>query len=367
MNTNKLTVCKANKLIEATYRMSLNEKRVINACIAQIDSTAPLTTQDKFELSAKDFAKLFGISEKRAYTDLQDIAKTLYQRSLTIYNPDPAQPKLKKIETRWISTIGYVPEDGKIFLHFSQYILPYLSELKGQFTKYELTQISGMTCIYAYRLYELLMQWKSIGKREIEIEWLKKHFELEDGYNAMCDFKKRVIDPAVKDINEHSDYQVTYTQRKTGRSVTHLIFKFHLKESPEAIAEKQAKKEENAAARIKTILGVPFSEIMEENGIDEPYEVTAARIVNRNKETNKTAVPISELIAKTGLKKPQPVAPMSPSAADQEAHRIDTIRFLLAKNKAAYLEEFKNRGYCSIRGISSPVIEPDLRAAGLFD
>jgi plasmid replication initiation protein len=173
MNTNKLTVCKANKLIEATYRMSLNEKRVINACIAQIDSTAPLTTQDKFELSAKDFAKLFGISEKRAYTDLQDIAKTLYQRSLTIHNPDPAQPKLKKIETRWISSIGYVPDDGKIFLRFAQDILPYLSELKGQFTKYELTQISGMTCIYAYRLYELLMQWKSVGKREIDIDWLK--------------------------------------------------------------------------------------------------------------------------------------------------------------------------------------------------
>ncbi len=364
MNTNKLTVCKANKLIEATYRMSLNEKRAINACIAQIDSTAPLTTQDKFELSAKDFAKLFGISEKRAYTELQDVAKNLYHRSVTIHNPDPTNPKITKMETRWISSISYMPDNGKILLRFAQDMLPYLSELKEQFTKYELAQISGMTCIYAYRLYELLMQWKSTGKREIEIEWLKNHLELDESYDRMFDLKKRVIDPAIKDINKHSDYQVTYTQRKTGRSVTHLIFKFHLKESPEAIAEKQAKKEENAAARIKTILGVPFSEIMEESGINEPYEVTAARI-NRNKETNKTAVPVSELIGKMkiGLNKPQSATPPPVN----EAARIDIIRILLAKNKAAYLEEFKNRGYCSIRGISSPVIEPDLRAAGLFD
>jgi plasmid replication initiation protein len=280
MNTKKLTVCKANQLIEATYRMSLNEKRVINACIAQIDSTAPLTTTDKFELSAKDFAKLFGISEKRAYTDLQDITKTLYQRSLTIHNPDPAQPKLKKLETRWISSIGYVPDDGKIFLRFAQDILPYLSELKGQFTKYELTQISGMTCIYAYRLYELLMQWKNTGKREIDIEWLKKHLELEDGYNAMCDFKKRVIDPAVKDINSHSNYTVSWTQQKTGRKVTHLTFTFSEKTSPEGA---ETKPKRITKPKEKMILGVPVSEIEAKARPGESYETAAGRI-NREKE-----------------------------------------------------------------------------------
>ncbi|HCW08182.1 MAG TPA: hypothetical protein DGG95_12550 [Cytophagales bacterium] len=244
MSDKNLTVCKANALIEASYRLTLNEQRVISACIAQINSVAPLLTTDKFELSAKDFAKLFSFSEKRAYGELQDIAKSLYQRSLTINNPDPAQPKLKKLETRWISTIGYIPEDGKIFLHFSPYILPYLSELKGQFTKYELHQISGMKCIYAYRLYELLMQWKRTGKREIEIDWLKKQFELDSSYDRMFDLKKRVIDPAIKDINEHSNYQVSWTQRKTGRKVTHLIFEFS--EKKEKKAEKAKPKKENS-------------------------------------------------------------------------------------------------------------------------
>ncbi len=359
MNINKLTVCKANKLIEATYRMSLNEKRVINACIAQIDSTAPLTTQDKFELSAKDFAKLFGISEKRAYTDLQDIAKTLYERSLTVHNPDPAQPKLKKLVTRWISSIGYVPDDGKIFLRFAQDILPYLSELKGQFTKYELTQISGMTCIYAYRLYELLIQWKTTGKREIEIEWLKEHLELDESYERMDNLKRRVIDPAVKDINEHSSYQVRWEQRKTGRKVTHLIFTFSEKKPPEE-KENKSKKPSTEAH----ILGVPFSEIMQESGIDEPYEVTAARI-NRNKETNKTAVPVSELIRKIGLNKPQPAAPTM-TMEERESIRLESIKSMVNRKKADLLVEFSVKG-CVMSNAFGIIIEPDLRAAGLFD
>jgi plasmid replication initiation protein len=87
-----------------------------------------------------------------------------------------------------------------------------------------------MTSIYAIRLYELLAQWQSVGKREIELDWLKEQFEITDQYTNMCDFKKRVLDPAVKDINEHSNFQVSWTQRKTGRQVTHLTFKFSEKQ-----------------------------------------------------------------------------------------------------------------------------------------
>jgi plasmid replication initiation protein len=49
--------------------------------------------------------------------------------------------------------------------------------------------------------YELLMQWHTTGKREVEIDWLKKQFQLDDGYDRMDNFKARVLDPAVEDIN----------------------------------------------------------------------------------------------------------------------------------------------------------------------
>ena len=66
-----------NEIIEAGYKLTLNEQRVVLACIAQVNSAEKLLVTDKFELSAKDFAQLFSISEDRAYSELQSIAKTL--------------------------------------------------------------------------------------------------------------------------------------------------------------------------------------------------------------------------------------------------------------------------------------------------
>ncbi len=204
----------------------MNEQRIVLACIGQINSKESLLEIDKFELSAITFSQLFSISENRAYSELKSITKSLYQRSITIHNPDPKTPKLKKIETRWISSIGYIPDEGKIILRFSQDILPYLSELKGSFTRYKLEHVGAMKSIYGIRLYELLMQWQALGTREVEIAWLKKQFQIEQEYNRMYDLKKYVIEPAMKDINTHSNYTVSWTQRKTGRRVTHLTFTF---------------------------------------------------------------------------------------------------------------------------------------------
>lgn len=242
MNNKNLIVYKANQVVEASYRLSLNEQRVVLACIGQVQSKEALLVTDQFELSAKDFANLFSVSDDRAYHALVEVAESLFNRYVVIDNPFPDRPKVKRLKTRWISSIYYLNDDGKITLTFAKDMLPYLSELKGSFTKYELEHVGKMTCIYAIRLYELLMQWKTTGKREIEIDWLKKQFEIEDKYAAMKDFKMYVIDPAVKDINTHSNYQVAWTQRKTGRRVTHLTFTF---------AEKQPLKPKKAKTTAK--------------------------------------------------------------------------------------------------------------------
>jgi len=228
----KLTVCKANKVIEASYKLTLNEQRVILACIAQVNSKEELLATDRFELSAKDFAKYFSVSEDRAYHALVEVADSLFNRYVIIDNPFPDKPKINRLKTRWISSIVYMSDEGKISLCFAQDMLPYLGELKGQFTRYNLEHIGKMTSVYGIRLYELLAQWQSVGKREAEVDWLKKQFEIEDKYAAIKDLKKYVIDPAIKDVNTHSNYQVSWTQRKTGRKVTHLTFEFSEKQPP---------------------------------------------------------------------------------------------------------------------------------------
>jgi plasmid replication initiation protein len=169
-----------------------------------------------------------------------EVTESLFNRYIVIDNPYPERPRVKRLKMRWISSIEYLTDDGKISLCFSQKILPYLSELKGQFTRYDLKHIGNMTSIYGIRLYELLMQWQTTGTRTIEIDWLKRQFEIADNYPDMSDLKKRVIDPAINDINKNSNYNVSWTQRKTGRRVTHLTFQFSEKLPPTA-PEKKAK------------------------------------------------------------------------------------------------------------------------------
>jgi plasmid replication initiation protein len=284
MDNNNLTIYKANQVVEAGYKLTLNEQRVVLACIAQVHSKEALLTTDEFELSAKDFALLFSVSEDRAYHALIDVTESLFNRYVVVDNPYPDRPRVKRLKMRWISSIEYLADEGKLSLCFSKKMLPYLSELKGQFTRYELKHIGNMTSGYGIRLYELLMQWRSTGKREIEIDWLKKQFEISDKYQSIKDLKKYVIDPAVKDINTHSNYQVNWTQRKTGRQVTHLTFTF---------AEKQPLTPEKPKTAVKPkekmILGVAVSEIDKLARAGESYEQAAARI-NKAKEAAKTTI-----------------------------------------------------------------------------
>jgi plasmid replication initiation protein len=223
----KLTVYKANKVVEAGYRLTLNEQRVVLACISMINSNKPLTASDKFELSAKEFAVIFNISEDTAYNQLVEVAKTLYERSVVIEASDKDS---ERIVTRWISGVRYQKSSGKMTLYFAQLMIPYLSEIKNQFTRYDLKNISGMSSIYGIRLYELLMQWRSSGYRDVSIQWLKSQFELDDEYERIFDLKKRVIEPAVKDINTHSNLTVVHSYKKTGRNVTHVVFEFNEKQ-----------------------------------------------------------------------------------------------------------------------------------------
>jgi plasmid replication initiation protein len=269
-NPTYLTVVKSNKVVEASYMLSLAEQRVLLSCIAQIDSTAVLTEEYRFEVTASGVADLVGIENlSNTYRDLKTAAEKLYERSVIIDDPDPDNPNITQRKTRWISSIDYVPGEGKVVLSFAFGIIPYLSQLSREFTKYKLKHVARFESVYSIRLYELLVQWNSSGEREIEVEWLKNQFQVGDKYSRLVDLKKRVIDPAVEEINKHSNLWVKYGQRKSGRTITHFQFQFGLKDKPLPLERKllteeeinrQAKPGETKAAVISRLTGTSITD-----------------------------------------------------------------------------------------------------------
>ncbi|MQT78428.1 RepB family plasmid replication initiator protein, partial [Pseudomonas helleri] len=89
-------------------------------------------------------------------------------------------------------------------LRFSKDMLPYLTELSREFTKYALADVVRMDSSHAIRLYELLMQWDSTGERVIAVADLRHWLQLEERYPLTADLRRWVIEPAIAQINEHS-------------------------------------------------------------------------------------------------------------------------------------------------------------------
>jgi plasmid replication initiation protein len=227
------TIVKSNRVIEASYSLERNEQLILLIAMSQIDSRQALETSQGFEVSASDIIKLTGTETKNEYRDLKMVAEKLLNKIVTINNPFANEKKVTQLKTHWISSVAYIPNEGKIRLFFAHHLLPYISQLTTEFTKYQLQEVGKFSSIYSFRLFELIQQWKSTGKHEFELELIRSRFELGDKYSAIKDFKARILDPAVKEINELTHYQVRWEQRKTGRKVTHLIFTFSEKNAPE--------------------------------------------------------------------------------------------------------------------------------------
>lgn len=248
----KELVVKSNHIMEASYRLTLSEQRLILLCVRQIKKGQSVDKSDSFEVSATDFADMFEISLDRAYSELQAVADRLYERSVTVQQPDPENPRIAATKTRWVSAISYIPSEGRVALSFASKMLPYISMLESGFTRYNLEHIADMSSVYGIRFYEFFKCWlfgSSSGQKRISLEELKDKLDLTDKYPSIKDFKLKVLDRGMSDINQYSDLKASYKTIRTGRKITHVEFSFALREQPAA----KAGREKNGVVDDETI------------------------------------------------------------------------------------------------------------------
>lgn len=178
---------------------------------------------------AREFTKLFSdVSESNAYGQLREAADVLFTRYVTIHDIHPESGKPRVTKARWISSSSYINGIGAIQIRMAPEIVPYITRLEQEFTAYRLERIGRLTSTYAVRLYELLVQYLAVGQRTLDLAELKQRLGLEPGEyggrTGIANFKRRVIDPAVKQINQHTDIRISYENVKAGRSVVGLLF-----------------------------------------------------------------------------------------------------------------------------------------------
>lgn len=283
-------VYKSNSLIEAQYRLSVAEQRIMLACISQVRRDQPITDDVLYSVGAAEIAAMSGTSTKQAYRELEKAALRLKRREVRLFEEPNGQGRKRKVMlTGWVQTIIYVEEEGRVELRFTKDMLPYLTELSEQFTRYALADVAAMSSAHAIRLYELLCQWRDTGERVVSVEWLREAFQLEGKYPAIKDFKKRVIEPAVEQINEHSPLWVQWDQRKTGRRVSHFVFKFGEKAGEKASGKqrKTKAKKQPPSGNQHSVYGIPSEVIAKYARPGDSWEDAALRALEARKAGQK--------------------------------------------------------------------------------
>ena len=212
---------KSNWLITASYKLTLNEQRLVLVAIAKI----PFDSKEikrRVVITAREMLDCFpDIGEQHVYEEMEKASENLFNRWIRIEDPNQIE------KFRWISAkLIYKKGEGRVGFSFSPEILPYLQQLKEQFTKYRLGDISSLKSTYSIRLYEMLMQFQRKGIALVGLEEFKERLGISDKYVDYRNLKKKVIEPAVSELNQKSHLTITFKSIREGRSIKKLQFFF---------------------------------------------------------------------------------------------------------------------------------------------
>lgn len=219
----------SNDLIKSKSNLSLNEIKILRMAIAQIFKSD--TDFITYTVNITELAKALNISRSNIYTEIDKITDNLLRE--IVYIGDSGNPKKSWEKFQWCSKCKY--DKGMLTIKLHDDLKPYLLELKKHFNHYMIADIITLKSVYSIRLYELMkeamMCKEPYADKEVDIyisiDTIRKATGTEDKYSQMINFKEKVIDKAVNEINEKLNYYITYEPVKESRKF--IGFNFNIK------------------------------------------------------------------------------------------------------------------------------------------
>ena len=230
-------VVKDNALIDASFNLTLVEQRLMLLAIVEAREIQDLTPDTPIEIKASSYREQYNTDSSEAYKQLSEATKQLFNRQFSYIDKYKGDDAITV--SRWLNEATYINNKGTVVIYLNRNVISMISRLEANFTKYLLEQVSDFKSQYSIRLYELLIKYKDIGNsKKYTIEEIRSLLGIGvNEYKVLADFKKRVLDLAVKEINDKTDTTIKYEQFKEGRNISHILFK---------IGKKLAKKKKDS-------------------------------------------------------------------------------------------------------------------------
>jgi plasmid replication initiation protein len=229
---------KSNELIEARYRLSIWEQRLVLTLLTQVSPKDEYFKRYKIDISA--LAKLWQLDGSYAtaiYEEVQSAADSLVGKMIQL-SDDPTISKT----VSWLAYVEYKRGSGEVEMEFHSSLKPYLLQLQRHFTQYQLSHVVNFRNQYTIRIYELLKMevfkhpYGAFSK-DFKYEELRLLLGVDaNEYKLFGHFKSRVIDPSVKEICTHTDLNIEEVcYGKTGRKITDITFVVKIRPVVEAL------------------------------------------------------------------------------------------------------------------------------------
>lgn len=219
-----------NRLLNAISDLDLNERRLImylSPLVRKAVDNNPL--QRTFVVRVEDFKEEYGIKSKAYYGELEKICIDLQHKTYEFWNFDENKKYKSKVKVAWITKGDYKDNQGEVHIDLHNDVVEMLTvfDKTNPFTKYQRQMIVKLGC-YGIILFELISSCLHQRNRTkaYTIEFLREKFNCVDTYPIISEFKRNVLDKAIKDIEKHTPLRITYTQNKKGRIVTEIVFAF---------------------------------------------------------------------------------------------------------------------------------------------
>lgn len=222
---NKVTATKSNKLIDAGFFKNLNglEIRIINLAISKLNPKRQIEQEKRFEFTVKEFMDFNqGLSLKTG--DLYKNIKAAVKNLSSVWFEAETIEGYDKTEVSLITMRSYADGKGRFMIEFNDYAMPYLAEIKNNYTSILLENFGMLKSEYALKFYEIFSRWSFKGKYQITIDDLKHLLNVSKKYDRYNNFNLRVLSPALREINSKTNLNVDFKPIRTGREITHLEF-----------------------------------------------------------------------------------------------------------------------------------------------
>nr|WP_011723270.1 RepB family plasmid replication initiator protein [Lactococcus lactis]ABK62796.1 replication protein RepB [Lactococcus lactis subsp. lactis] len=236
----KRKVVEHNALIQSVAKMQKTALKMFELAVSCID-TENLPENNTVYLSKKELFSFFEVSSSSKHSQFKEAIEFMQKQAYFKIKSN----KALGIEYESIVPIPYVKwndYNDEVTIQFSEHIMPYLINLKAEFTQYKISELQKLNSKYSLILYRWLsMQYNQYehysvkgGRRAEQVEayrnpsiTVKELREITDTineYKAMTNFTRKILKEPLEEINAHTSFNVTYEKKKAGRSIDRIVF-----------------------------------------------------------------------------------------------------------------------------------------------